>query len=431
MAAMRRSHHHRSQGVGILSGMDEDRDDALGRVLALPQAPDAIELRHLRAFVAVADELNFGRAAQRLYLSQPALSRQIRTLERLVGTDLLRRSTHRVELTLAGEALLERARRLLRDLDDAVAATQSVGGELATRAARLLEPVGDLTGAAAELPELRAAYEALHAQFPPLPEVEVRPVNAGGVPALVLGPGPGRPATLLYLHGGGFVLGSAFGYRGLAGALATAAGAAALVPEYRLAPEHPFPAALEDVQRAYRWLLECGTDPGQVAVAGDSAGGGLVMSLLLSLGQAGLPMPGCAVLLCPWVDLTCTLQRPPADEPQPVTVVDQLRRFVSAYLAGHPIDDPVVSPLTADLTGLAPLLVQAATGDSVLQEARQLTDRARAHGVDARLELYPVPTHAFHTFWSFLPEAADALERAGQYIRTVQDAARAGSGGAS
>src|SRR5580658_1392598 len=110
--------------------------DGVSSVVSLPQAPDAIELRHLRAFVAVADELNFGRAAARLYLSQPALSRQIRALERLVGCDLLRRSTHRVELTIAGEALLERARTLLRDVDEAVSATRSVGGELLARIAR-------------------------------------------------------------------------------------------------------------------------------------------------------------------------------------------------------------------------------------------------------------------------------------------------------
>ena len=104
-------------------------DEENAEVVSLPQAPDAIELRHLRAFVAVADELNFGRAAARLYLSQPALSRQIRSLERLVGCDLLRRSTHRVELTLAGEALLDRARGLLREVDEAVSAARSVGGE--------------------------------------------------------------------------------------------------------------------------------------------------------------------------------------------------------------------------------------------------------------------------------------------------------------
>ena len=120
--------HHRVRVAGY-SG------DVSGEVLAFPQAPDGVEVRHLRAFVAVAEELNFSRAATRLYLSQPALSRQIRALERLMGCELLRRSTHRVELTVAGSALLDRARRLLADLDEAIAATQSVGGELANRMA--------------------------------------------------------------------------------------------------------------------------------------------------------------------------------------------------------------------------------------------------------------------------------------------------------
>jgi len=246
--------------------MDEYRPDPAGGIVALPQTPDAIELRHLRAFVAVADELNFGRAATRLYLSQPALSRQIRALERLVGCDLLRRNTHRVQLTLAGEALLERARRLLGELDEAVAATRSAGGELAARAARLWGPVAELTSADAELKELRTFCERLHAQFAPPAEISVLPVNADGVPALLLTPGAdstrsGSGPALLYLHGGANVMGSAFGYRHLAGALAVAAGTATLVPEYRLAPEHPFPAALDDVLCAYLWMLAAGTAP--------------------------------------------------------------------------------------------------------------------------------------------------------------------------
>src|ERR687889_214834 len=125
--------------------------------LAFPRAPDAIELRHLRAFVAVAEELNFGRAAAQLYVSQPALSRQIRALERLVGCELLRRSTHRVELTLAGESLLDRARKLLGDLDEAVATTQSVGGELANRMATLWAPVLETTQAGRDVEEMRTA----------------------------------------------------------------------------------------------------------------------------------------------------------------------------------------------------------------------------------------------------------------------------------
>jgi monoterpene epsilon-lactone hydrolase len=393
--------------------------DDRGRLLAFPQAPDAIELRHLRAFVAVAEELNFGRAAERLYLSQPALSRQIRALERLVGCELLRRTTHRVELTIAGEALLDRARRLLRDLDDAVATTQSVGGELAGRLAQLWQPLVELTSADADIQQTRAAYEALHAEFSPPEGIAVRPANAGGVPSLLLGAGEEEP-TLLYLHGGGFVLGSAFGYRPLAGALALAAGTGALVPEYRLAPEHPFPAALDDAVRAYGWMLERGVPPEQLTVAGDSAGAGLVLSLLLTLKERGLPLPGAAVMLCPAVDLTFGLLVLPPDDEQAKTGLAFGRLAVAAYLGDHPIDDPVVSPLRADLSGLPPMLIQAATGDLQRPDAQALADRAGSHGVDVRLELYPVDTHVFHFFWSFLPEAADALESAGRFAAGIR-----------
>jgi monoterpene epsilon-lactone hydrolase len=197
------------------------------KVLTLPQAPDAIELRHLRAFVAVAEDLSFSRAAQRLFISQPALSRQIRGLERLVGCDLFRRSTQRVELTLAGEALLTRARILLADLDDAISVTSSVGGELAGRMALLWEPWARASADDAGLDAIRSALEELHARFAPPPDVTIAPVIAGGVPALRVTPAAleqaPSPLAVLYLHGGGYVAGSAFGYRHLAGAVAAAA----------------------------------------------------------------------------------------------------------------------------------------------------------------------------------------------------------------
>jgi epsilon-lactone hydrolase len=399
----------------------EDVDDESAEVVSLPQAPDAIELRHLRAFVAVADELNFGRAAARLYLSQPALSRQIRSLERLVGCDLLRRSTHRVELTLAGEALLDRARGLLRDVDEAVSATRSVGGELLARIARHWESFAEVSPA--DLQELRTAYEGLHAQFEPPPDMGVRSVNAGGVPGLLLTPQQAQQedgATMLYLHGGGHVAGSAFGYRPLAGALADAAGAGVVVPDYRLAPEHPFPAAVEDAVRAYLWMRDRGAT--RVIVAGDSSGCSLVLSLLLSLKQQNLPMASGAILFCPWVDLVeAGRDRIAAHE------LDEIRRATAGlYLGGHPADDPLVSPLSADLAGLPPMLIQAATGDPLLGEARELADHAGDCGVDARFELFPVDTHDFHVFWSFLPEAAQALRQAGRFAREVNLAAQAG-----
>src|SRR3954452_16795576 len=173
-----------NDGMAVDGGTPKEREQS-ERVLPLPAAPDAVELRHLRAFVAVAEELNFGRAAARPYLSQPALSRQIRSLERLIGADLLRRSTHRVELTLAGDALLDRARRLLADLDDAVCANRSVGGDLERRLGAAGEAPGDLTAAGPDIQALRDACEQLHGQFEMTPGVSVRPVIAGGVLSLL------------------------------------------------------------------------------------------------------------------------------------------------------------------------------------------------------------------------------------------------------
>jgi epsilon-lactone hydrolase len=355
--------------------------------------------------------------ARPVYLSQPALSRQIRSLERLVGCDLLRRSTHRVELTLAGEALLDRARGLLREVDEAVSATRSVGGELVARIARHWASFAEVSPG--DLQELRTALEGLHGQFETPPNISVRSVNAGGVPGLLLTPQPEEPGTVLYLHGGGHVAGSAFGYRPLVGALAEQAGTGVVVPDYRLAPEHPFPASVEDAVRAYQWMLGRGAT--RVIVAGDSSGCSLVLSVLLTLKQQGLPMPSGAVLFCPWVDLTAAGPDRPRHE-----LVDFRRAAAGLYLSGHPADDALVSPLSADLTGLPPMLIQAATGDPLLDEARELTGHAQDCGVDARFELFPVDTRDFHIFWSFLPEAAQALSQAGRFAREATLTAQAG-----
>ena len=390
--------------------------DTKHTVLALPQAPEAIELRHLRAFVAVAEELSFSKSAQRLFITQPALSRQIRGLERLVGCDLFRRSTQRVALTLAGEALLARARALLADLDDAVTEVRSVGGELAGRMALLWEPWERASSRDADWDSIRAANEELHARFAPPLETTVTPVIAGGVPALRVAPAePARP-VVLYLHGGGYVAGSAFGYRHLAGAVAVAARAAVLAVDYRLAPEHPHPAAVQDAMNAYLWLLDSGTSPASIIVAGDSSGGGLTMSLLLALRERGVTQPAGAVLMCPWVDLDGHTQRLPQESPI-VVEPEQARRLAGAYLGGQPADDPVLIPLRTELAGLPPLLIHAASGDSVLQEAQLLAKHGRECGIHTTITVYPVPTHDFHVFWTFLPEAVNALSEIGAFIQ--------------
>jgi monoterpene epsilon-lactone hydrolase len=382
--------------------------------------PEAIELRHLRAFVAVAEELSFARAADRLYLSQSALSRQVSGLEKLLGCDLLRRSPHKVELTIAGEALLNRARPLLAEIDAAVQTTRSVGGEMAARIARLWQPVIDVVDSEGSLQGRRAAVESMQANFSPPEGIDVLPVNAGGVSALALSSRVADPARLLYLHGGGYSLGSAYGYRHLAGALAQAADAGVLVPDYRLAPEHPYPAAIDDACTAYRWMLDQGTPPAEIVLAGDSSGGGLAVALLTRLAREGVPSPGGAILMCPWLDLAGELAHG-----APPDSLARVRRISATYLAGFPVDDPAVNPLHADLAGLPPLLIQASEDDEFVRDARALAERARSHGVYASLEVYPVEAHVFHLFWSFLPDAADALEAAGAFAREIRQIGQA------
>ena len=266
---------------------------------------------------------------------------------------------------------------------------------------------------------IRDAFESFLAQMPMPPEVAVRPVTAGGVPALALGDDP----AILYLHGGGNLLGSAYGYRPLVGALVDAASTGALVPDYRLAPEHPFPAAVDDALAAYRWLAARRGNPPGVVLAADSSGAGLALAVLLTLKDTGEPMPAGAALLCPSIDPSGALLTA-RKTPQ---LMDEMGHTAAAYLGGHPIDDPLVSPLRADLSGLPPLLVQCATGDAMAPQGKALAEHAREHGVHTRLELYPSDAHVFHVFWSFLPEAADALTQAGRFVRDLlcSDRARA------
>lgn len=392
-----------------------------GKLIDLPPAPDAIELRHLRSFVAVAEELNFSRAAERLYVTQPALSRQIRALERLLGVELLRRSTHRVELTLAGEQLLHRARSLLADVDHAVVTTRAAGGANQERLARLTQPVVDqmLLG----LEPFREAFEAMNAQFPSPDGVTARPAVAGGVPSLVYAEQPAETPTAMYLHGGSYLVGSAYGSRPLASVLAVATHRPVLVPDYRLAPEHLYPAAVDDAVAAYGWLAGR-TSPADLVLVGDSSGCGLLLSMLHRVRADGGPMPGRLVLLSPWVDLECRfLDDATEADPQSRLIRDQVDMSVPTYLGDHPADDPTVNPLHDDLTGLPPMLIQVGTGDFILRDARELVARAEQHGVEAHLELYPVNTHVFHLYWSFLPEAAKALETAAAFINSASGGA--------
>ncbi|MEC3951844.1 alpha/beta hydrolase fold domain-containing protein [Nocardia sp. CDC153] len=374
----------------------------------LPQTPEGVELRHLRAFVAVAEELNFGRAAQRLYVTQPALSRTIRAFEKLVGCDLFERNTRSVSLTAAGTALLDRTRDVLTDLDAALTAARAAGGELSARMDRIWSPVEETFNG--ELAPMRSAFEAMHAQFPTPEGVLLEPVNAGGVPGIQLIPAEASETVAIYAHGGGFMMGSAYGFRGMAGAMAEAGRSRVLVPEFRLAPEHPFPAARDDVFTAYRWLLDCGQPPEQIVLIGDSTGAMLMLAVLLHARECGLPMPRAAILLCPAIDFFAPAEAAPAE-------VELHLRFQSAYLGERPATDPEANAMTADLTGLPPTLVQSAAFDGMGRGTDDLVERLRSAGVAVRHDSFEVDSHAFQLYWSFHPEAADAVKQIGEFLR--------------
>jgi epsilon-lactone hydrolase len=268
--------------------------------------------------------------------------------------------------------------------------------------------------------ERRAQYERAEKVFPSPPDVKVERVSAPVAPAEWLRPPGAEPGrVVLYLHGGGYVIGSPRSHRHLAAAIAAAAGARALLLDYRLAPEHPFPAALEDATAAYRWLLEQGVAPGGIVIAGDSAGGGLTVATLLALREAKVPLPAAGVCISPWVDLTCggaSYRTKAASDP----IVKQaaVAEMARAYLgAATPPTTPLASPLFADLRGLPPLLIHVGSEEVLLDDAVQLAERAKAAGVDATLEIYERMIHVWHWFLPMLDEAPAAVEAIGRFAR--------------
>ncbi|WP_033219007.1 alpha/beta hydrolase [Kitasatospora phosalacinea] len=273
--------------------------------------------------------------------------------------------------------------------------------------------------------EQRAGFAAAVGR--PAPEgVTTRRTVLGGRPTLELEPaeasGPGR---LLYLHGGGYVIGTPDTHAGLVGELARRAGLPATSVDYRLAPEHPFPAAVDDGLAAYRELLASGTDPRELVLAGDSAGGGLVIATLLAAREAGLPLPTAVVVFSPWVDLTVTggsvRSKKDAD---PLFVEADLHAYADHYLGAGDRAHPLASPLFADLTGLPPLLVQVGANELLLDDAVRLAGRAGADGVEVTLEVAPELPHVFQHQYDRLDEADAALDRAARFLTAHLNAAR-------
>jgi acetyl esterase/lipase len=267
--------------------------------------------------------------------------------------------------------------------------------------------------------DFRSIYSRFMGQFSPPADVEIRPATAGGVPAeWVIPPGASAGRTILYLHGGGYLVGAPRDYREMVSRIARAAQARALSIDYRLAPEHPHPAAVEDAVVAYRWLLDGGADPARIAVAGDSAGGGLTVAMLVSLRSQGVRLPAAGVCLCPWVDMEMTgASMDTNDAADPLVKRDVLINMAAAYLQNQDARTPLASPLHADLKGLPPLLVQVGTAETLLDDAARLAERARAAGVEVTYEPWPAMIHVWQWFGSFLPEARQAIDRIGEFIR--------------
>lgn len=264
----------------------------------------------------------------------------------------------------------------------------------------------------------RANFEAMLANLPVAEDITFTQATLGGVPA-VRGRDPqaGSDRTVLYLHGGAYTAGSAHGYRGWWSTLTRAAGAQGVALDYRMAPEHPFPAAVDDALAAYRALVEEVADPRRITVAGDSAGGGLTVALLVAARDAGLPRPACAVCLSPWVDLTCggASYREKVDEDLSLDT-EELVALGRRY-AGERLDHPLASPIGADLAALPPLLIQVGSAEILLDDAVTLARCAGAAGVHTTLQVWPDMPHVWHSFGFMLSEGADATRDAAAFIK--------------
>lgn len=266
---------------------------------------------------------------------------------------------------------------------------------------------------------VRDDFERL-ARFTPMPRsATVTPALADGVEGeWVVDERAENDRVVFHVHGGGYVLGSARTHRGLGRAMSRVARARTFLPEYRLAPEHRYPAALDDVVAAYRWLVhDQGVDPDRLAVSGDSAGGGLALAMLVVLRDAGERLPACYVGFSPWTDLAATGDSvKELDGTDPWLRSHLLLPIGQAYAGDTPADDPYISPLYADLEGLPPMLVHAGSDEILLDDGRRLVERARAAGVEASVGVFGGLWHVFQAFPG-LPESRNAMREVGGFIR--------------
>jgi len=264
--------------------------------------------------------------------------------------------------------------------------------------------------------QLRAGMEKVAERV--ASDVDCRSAVAGNVKAeWIVPPEADGERVLLYFHGGGYVMGSINTHRAMVARMARAAGARALAIDYRLAPEHPFPAAVQDATAAYRWLLDQGYKPGKIALAGDSAGGGLALATLMALRDAGTALPACAVPVSPWTDVPGTgasVRTNAASDPM-VQETDLLR-YGALYGRNGDLRHPLLSPLYGDYRELPPLLIQVGGAEILLDDSTRAAERARRAGVNVDLDVWDGMVHVWHVFAKLLPEGQQAIEKLGSYV---------------
>lgn len=278
--------------------------------------------------------------------------------------------------------------------------------------------IGDI--AAAGWPEgLDAEREAMEAEAPPLADdISVKRIEIAGRSAEILTAPTGTGGGLiLYLHGGGYVYGSLASHRGLVGEIARATACEVMQLDYRLAPEYPFPSALEDAASAVKELYGSGVAPERLVLMGDSAGAGLVLATLLALRDTGWPMPGRAVCVSPWTDLTCSGESYRTRSALDPMIDRKLASKLAALYAGTArLDDPRLSPLFADLTGLPPILVQVGAREVLYSDAFEFAARAQAAGSPVTLEEWPEMIHVWHLYFPRLKAARGAIARIASFL---------------
>lgn len=284
--------------------------------------------------------------------------------------------------------------------------------------------------ASLSIEERRAASEALGDLFPTAADVRVEQVAAHGVPAeWTSTPAATTDAVILYLHGGGYAWGSLKSHRHLVSEVGRAAAMRTLALDYRRAPECPFPQGLEDAITGYRFLLDSGFDPCRIAIAGDSAGAGLAVALLVRLKELEMPQPACALLLSPWVDMTATADSYSRNAHRDPVLNREIMHFLAEqYLGKRPRQTPLASPVFADLNGIAALTIFVGATEALLDDALALARAAGLADVSVRLEIWPKMFHIWPSYHQVLAQGRQGVERAGMLLREAVAAASNGAG---